>query len=341
MNDYLRAVAIVLAAAVASGCREPAQPRALVTVRVAPDAFMASFAKALERNVPDVEIRVAESKGMGPADAFQGGQLDLALMPASDAYFAYLDDIRHSVPVGNQLRAISALHTTPLLGVVRPESGIRRVAELDGRMTARILRPIAGYGSYGPNADAPVTMTPEQLRLRGIDRPDTNRLIELVLTAFAVEPTLLPNLQVLSPPDALSRMKAGSIDAIFGTAYYTGDVIRAAAEGGGRLISIDGPAIDRLRQQYAFIRPVVIAQNSYPRQTEAVHSIGVDMLIVCRAGLDQRLVYALTKQYVASLPELSRANPSLNLIDLELASASPIPLHDGAARYYRESELFR
>lgn len=337
MNVSIRTVpALVLVLAMVFGCREAAKPTPKVIVRIAPGAFMASFAKALQRNLPDVEIRTTPEGG--GATTIENGQIDLTLMPASDAYFAYLDDIRQNVPAGHRLRAISALHTTPLLVIVRSESGIHGVAELEGRKTARILRVPPGIPA---GAEVPATMTPEQFRIRGIDRPDTNRLVELVLTAFAAEPARVPNLHVLPQDEALRRLRAGSIDAIFATAYYTGDVIRAAAESGGRLISIEGPAIDRLRQQYAFIRPVVIAQNSYPGQTEALHSVGVDMLLVCRADLDQSLVYELTRQYIASLPELSRANPSLNLIDLELASASPIPLHDGAARYYRESELFR
>jgi len=44
---------------------------------------------------------------------------------------------------------------------------------------------------------------------------------------------------------------------------------------------------------------------------------------------------------VESLPALADSFPPLRQIDLEHVQASPIPLHSGAARFYRERELFQ
>ena len=55
---------------------------------------------------------------------------------------------------------------------------------------------------------------------------------------------------------------------------------------------------------------------------------------------DEGLVYEVTKQFfdaLASGPE----RPSLGFVELDQAPATSIPLHDGAARYYRERELQR
>jgi TRAP-type uncharacterized transport system substrate-binding protein len=49
------------------------------------------------------------------------------------------------------------------------------------------------------------------------------------------------------------------------------------------------------------------------------------------------MVYALTSGLFEMLPSL----PLLRTMDLEQAPAVPIPLHDGAARFYRERELSR
>lgn len=64
-------------------------------------------------------------------------------------------------------------------------------------------------------------------------------------------------------------------------------------------------------------------------------------MLLCRSGLDEELVYRLTKQLFAALPGLSVEESSLRTMDLEEAPATPVPLHEGAARYYREWELFR
>ena len=44
---------------------------------------------------------------------------------------------------------------------------------------------------------------------------------------------------------------------------------------------------------------------------------------------------------VAQLPALARDHGEAALIDPEQAPATPIPLHAGAARYYREREILR
>lgn len=51
-------------------------------------------------------------------------------------------------------------------------------------------------------------------------------------------------------------------------------------------------------------------------------------------------MYDLTRLYFASLPRLA-AKGNLAGIDPQQAPLTPIPLHDGAARYFRETELFR
>ena len=94
---------------------------------------------------------------------------------------------------------------------------------------------------------------------------------------------------------------------------------------------------DRLRHAYPFFRQTVIPARSYAGQPDPVHTIGVDNLLVCRRGLDEPTAHDLARAFFSALPIL----PMPTLMDLEQAPATPIPLHDGAARYYRERELAR
>ncbi|MGE3578650.1 MAG: TAXI family TRAP transporter solute-binding subunit [Vicinamibacterales bacterium] len=299
---------------------------------------MQSLATVFRRDLPDIDVQMTPWNESGPS-AMEDASVDLALTPASNAYFAYLDSITRDAPADGQVRAISALHTTPLLLAVRDSSAVSRVSDLRGHTSARIL--LLPPGELSEMEVAAVARREKERRIQRGDRPDTDRLVELVLHAFDVERFPARSLQVLPAKEALGRFSAGSLDAVWGTGYFTGDVIREATSRGARLVSIEGPAIDRLREEYPFIRPIVIPANSYPGQAAPVHTIGVDLLLVCRASLDEQLVHSLTRHYIAALGELSTSHPSLGLVDLELAAAGPIPLHDGAARYYRESELFR
>jgi TRAP transporter TAXI family solute receptor len=96
-----------------------------------------------------------------------------------------------------------------------------------------------------------------------------------------------------------------------------------------------------LRQAYPFFSRAVIPSGTYPGQGKAVRTIGVDSLLVCRADLSEALVHDLTQRLFEILPLLSSSQQSLGPIDLDRAPATPIPLHAGAARYYRERELSR
>jgi len=47
-------------------------------------------------------------------------------------------------------------------------------------------------------------------------------------------------------------------------------------------------------------------------------------------------VYEITKAFFKALPDLSLVYPPLRHMNAEDAPATLIPLHEGAARYYRE-----
>jgi TRAP transporter TAXI family solute receptor len=95
-----------------------------------------------------------------------------------------------------------------------------------------------------------------------------------------------------------------------------------------------------MRREYPFFNLTVVPRDMYPGLDRPVHTIGVDGLLVCRRDLNEQLVYELTKQLIASRQSADASGP-LARMDLQLAPATPIPLHDGAARYYRERELSR
>jgi TRAP-type uncharacterized transport system substrate-binding protein len=72
-----------------------------------------------------------------------------------------------------------------------------------------------------------------------------------------------------------------------------------------------------------------------------VKTIGSESLLVCRDDLDDKLVYRMTKGFFEALPRLTEAHSAMRYVDPKFASATPIPLHAGAAQYYRESQLLQ
>jgi TRAP transporter TAXI family solute receptor len=267
------------------------------------------LAAAFGRLLPEVTFEHHPSTGaVSNAELIQAGNADVGFVFADVAYVAYVGRLERK-QVFDRLRGIAVLELTPLHLVVRP--GITSVRDLRGRRVA-----------VGPPGSG------------------TALTAEIVLRAFDIKLSDI-HTEALQFDVAARRLVAGHLDAMFDTAIYPAEAVRMAASAGARLMPLTGSPIDKLRHEYPFFRAAVIPRDAYPGVTGAVHTIGVDSLLVCRRDMDEELVYQLTRRFFDALPMLSSSRNALRLMDLDQAPATPIPLHDGAARYYRERELLR
>src|SRR5262245_14901179 len=274
------------------------------------DGLVSAFGRLL----PDITVEHHPSTGaVNNAELIQSGNADLGFVFADVAYVAYVAGLERKElerkEVFDRLRGVAVLELTPLHLVVR--AGITSVRDLRGRRVA-----------LGPPGSG------------------TALTAEIVLRAFGIRLADI-HTEALQFDDAARRLAAGQLDAMFDTAIYPVEAVKMAAAAGARLMPLTGSPIDKLRLEYPFFRAAAIPRDAYRGMTEAVHTIGVDSLLVCRRDLDEELVYQLTRRFFDALPMLSSSQNALRLMDLDQAPATPIPLHDGAARYYRERELLR
>jgi hypothetical protein len=267
-----------------------------------------ALARAYAAALPGLDMVVLYSAGsVANVDALQRGEADLGLSYADVAYMAYAGGLGNGQPAFADLRGITVLELAPVHLVVRAGAGIGDPAQLRGRRVA-----------VGPTGSGSALTAQIVLKALGIET-----------AAVFVEP--------LPYNEAAARLAAGTIDALFVTGSDPVESVRVATQAGARVLSLQGPAIEQLRHDYPFFRPTVIHRGTYPGHGESIRTIGVDNLLVCRRGLDEVLAHDLTKQLFAQLPSLL----IFGAMDLEQAPATPIPLHEGAARYYRERELSR
>ena len=214
-------------------------------------------------------------------------------------------------PRDSRVRGISLLQPLPMYLLVRAGSGVHSVSDLKGRVVA-----------VGPENSSSWT------------------LANLVLKAFKVDPVTVKPLS--SRDEAAQGLRSGTFDAIVLPGYvYPDEVTQSVIRSGAYLVPIDGPPIEELRKNSPFVRVVMIPRDIYPGQDRIIPTIGIDMLIVCRRDLDEQTVYRLTEQLFNVFPRLARVEATLRFLNLDEAPATPIPLHKGAARYFRERELSR
>lgn len=83
--------------------------------------------------------------------------------------------------------------------------------------------------------------------------------------------------------------------------------------------------------------PYTIAAGTYPGQTADVTTIAQPNFLAVNADVDEEHVYMLTKTIYENLPFLQAIHPATKAMDINAATAGlPVPLHPGAARYYKE-----
>ena len=86
--------------------------------------------------------------------------------------------------------------------------------------------------------------------------------------------------------------------------------------------------------------PYTIAAGTYPGQDKDVNTIAQPNFLAVNASVDEEHVYMLTKTMYENLGFLQAIHPATKAMAVEKAIAGlPVPLHPGAARYYKEAGI--
>jgi hypothetical protein len=271
------------------------------------------LARAFMSRLPDVRVEVRATPGsVFNVDALDGGEADLAMTQGDAAYAAYSHGTAGRPLPHAALRAIGVVYTNFAQVAARRDGPIRTIASLKGHRV--------GVGPTGSHTEVTA---------------------RIVLAAHGLGPSDV-HAEALAFDEAANRLRARQLDAIFVMASYPVPAIRAANEAVGiRMLPIRREVVEGIRDGYPFYRPRAIPRGTYADQDEDVETLAVDNVLACRAGLDEDLVHELTRVLLDSLPEIVRAHAAGGGFDPEQAPAAPIPLHPGAARFYRERELSR
>jgi TRAP transporter TAXI family solute receptor len=311
----LAGVALLLAlcaTACSSGAAAP-QPQQLSLMSGIAAGFSNDLVKRLNGALPENHITLETTAGgVVVVSAVDGGAGHLGLAQSDVVYLAYRRGIERNQYPHKNLRAIAVLWVNTFYVVVRRDSPFRSIDDLKGRRVG-IIRP----GTSGEFSTRIV-------------------LGDHGMTYADVQPIFEPT------DDLMPKLGAGQIDAVFSANPLMLNAARALSQTVPlRLLPIGRTVTNQLRGSYPFLKPVTVAANQLVGQTEPVETLGADWLLVCRSDLSEDLVYQLTRAFFEQLPALARDHGEAALIDPEQAPATPIPLHAGAARYYREREVLR
>jgi TRAP transporter TAXI family solute receptor len=100
------------------------------------------------------------------------------------------------------------------------------------------------------------------------------------------------------------------------------------------IVSIPKSVVEKIGTPYL---PGTIPANTYNGQDSAVEVATVQNYLVTRSDLKDDVVYEMTKTFFDNLPALQAAHAAAKSIKLDQAAKSPpVPLHPGAAKFYKE-----
>lgn len=274
----------------------------------------AAVSQVWTNNVQGVKCNTQTSTG-----SFQNcqdvstGEVDVAVATSDVVLNAY-NGTGKFADIGklDNLRVIGAVYTSVLSGVALKSSGLTYINELLGKRVA-----------VGPAASATENATLAAFGVMGIDSSNTS-------------------LENLGLGDGADSVGDGILDAAFGFAGLPiGGQLNLAATKEIQVLDMTQEEIDKVLAGNAAYIQTKIPAGTYTGQDNDANTFGVKCLIIVTADMDADLVYDLCKAMNEHTEELAAGNALLkDMTDPSfLCTQMPIPLHDGAQKYYSEQGL--
>ena len=107
---------------------------------------------------------------------------------------------------------------------------------------------------------------------------------------------------------------------------------------GAKLVSVTGPAVDKLVKANPYYAYAIIPGGLYPNNPQETKTYGVLATFVSSSKVPSDTVYQVVKAVFDNFDEFKKLHPAFQVLKPEhmIKDGLSAPLHDGAARYYRE-----
>ena len=91
---------------------------------------------------------------------------------------------------------------------------------------------------------------------------------------------------------------------------------------------------------YQLWHPYLITAGTYPGQDRPIATIAQPNFLAVHSDVEDEVVYLIVKTIYQNLPLLHIIHPATEMMTLQKAiEGLPVPLHPGAARFYREQGI--
>src|SRR6202022_4580252 len=210
----------------------------------------------------------------------------------------------------DKLRTIGAIYPNYIQIVATADSGIKTLADLRGKSLS-VGAPKSG-----------TELNSRAILAAGLSYKDIGKVEYL---PFAESIDLMKNRQL----DATLQSAGLGVASLKDLSTSTDITV----------VSVPKEVVDKIGPPFV---SVLIPANTYSGQDKDVPTAAVINYLVTSSAVSDDLAYQMTKLVFESLPELANSHAAGKEIKLETAATgSPVPLHPGAIRYYKEKGLIK
>ncbi len=244
-------------------------------------------------------------------NTIKAGELDLGFTQSDVQYNATkgMAQFKDAGAWGDQ-RAVFSVHPEPFTVVARKEANIKAFTDFKGKR----------FNVGNPGSGTRASME-ELLAAMGWKLGDF---------ALASE---------LKADEHGPALCDGKIDGFFyGVGHPSANIQDPTTTCGAKLVSVTGPAVDKLIADKPYYAKATIPGGLYPNNPDPTNTYGVLATVVSSAKTPPETVYQVVKAVFDNFDEFKKLHPALGHLKPEnmVKDGLSAPLHEGAARYYKE-----
>ena len=243
-------------------------------------------------------------------NTIRAGELDLGFSQSDVQYNAVKGLAQYKDGAYGDLRAVFSVHPEPFTVLARKEAGVKSFADFKGKR----------FNVGNPGSGTRASME-ELLAAMGWKLSDFSLASEL------------------KADEHCPALCDGKIDGFFyGVGHPSANIQDPTTSCGAQLVSLTGPAVDKLIADKPYYAKATIAGNLYPNNPNPTTTYGVLATVVTSSKVPAETVYQVVKAVFDNFEEFKKLHPALAYLTPQqmVKDGLSAPLHEGAARYYRE-----
>jgi TRAP transporter TAXI family solute receptor len=237
------------------------------------------------------------------------GELDFGMAQSDVQYQSYKGTGAFKEPFP-EMRSVFSVHPEPFTLVARKEANIHGFTDLKGKRV-NVGNPGSGTRSAMDELLVAMNMKTSDFSLASELKADEHG------------PALCDN----------------KIDAFFyGVGHPSANIQDPTTACGAKLVPVTGPGVDALVKKYPYYAYATIPGGMYSGNPQPTKTYGVLATLVTSSKVPADMVYIVTKAVFDNFDEFKKLHPAFAHLDPKamVADGLSAPLHEGAARYYRE-----